>query len=111
MIDFADVEWLAYQLLVREDHAVTMHYKLDSRYRHILLDEFQDTNPLQWLSLEAWFDAAAQAQSTPRVFLVGDPKQAIFRFRRADARLFEAAREWLRREHEAAVHSHDVSRR
>ncbi len=111
VIDFADVEWLAYQLLVREDHAVTMHYKLDSRYRHILLDEFQDTNPLQWLSLEAWFDAAAQAESTPGVFLVGDPKQAIFRFRRADARLFEAAREWLRREHEAAVHSHDVSRR
>ena len=111
VIDFADVEWLAYELLVREDHAVTMHYKLDSRYRHILLDEFQDTNPLQWLALEAWFDAAAQAESTPGVFLVGDPKQAIFRFRRADARLFEAAREWLRHEHEAAVHAHDESRR
>ena len=111
VVDFADIEWLAYELLVREDHAVTMHCKLDSRYRHILLDEFQDTNPLQWLSLEAWFDAAAQADSMPRVFLVGDPKQAIFRFRRADARLFEAAREWLRRAHGAAVHSHDESRR
>lgn len=111
VVDFADIEWLAYELLVREDHAVTMHFKLDSRYRHILLDEFQDTNPLQWLALEAWFDAAAQADSTPGVFLVGDPKQAIFRFRRADARLFEAAREWLRRSHGAAVHSHDESRR
>jgi ATP-dependent helicase/nuclease subunit A len=111
LVDFADVEWLAYELLVREEHAVTMHFKLDSRYRHILLDEFQDTNPLQWLALEAWFQAAAQAQSTPRVFLVGDPKQAIFRFRRADARLFDAAREWLRREHGATVHVRDESRR
>jgi ATP-dependent helicase/nuclease subunit A len=111
VMDFADAEWLAYELLVREQHAVTMHFKLDSRYRHILLDEFQDTNPLQWLALEAWFDAAAQAESIPGVFLVGDPKQAIFRFRRADARLFEAAREWLQRRHDAAVHSHDESRR
>lgn len=111
VVDFADVEWLAYELLAREEHAVTMHCKLDSRYRHILLDEFQDTNPLQWLALQAWFEAAAQADSAPRVFMVGDPKQAIFRFRRADARLFAAAREWLRDDQGAAVHSHDVSRR
>jgi ATP-dependent helicase/nuclease subunit A len=88
-----------------------MHCKLDSRYRHILLDEFQDTNPQQWLALKGWFDAAVQADSVPAVFLVGDPKQAIFRFRRADARLFEAARAWLVRSHAAAVHARDESRR
>jgi ATP-dependent helicase/nuclease subunit A len=88
-----------------------MHFKLDSRYRHILLDEFQDTNPLQWLAFESWFDAALQADRAPVIFMVGDPKQAIFRFRRADARLFEAARDWLQSTQEAVVLSHDESRR
>lgn len=111
VLDFTDVEWLAYELLVRRQHAVTMHFKLDSRYRHILLDEFQDTNPLQWLAFEAWFAAALQADRAPGIFMVGDPKQAIFRFRRADARLFEAARDWLRSTQEAAVHTLDESRR
>ena len=74
-----------------------MHYKLDSRYRHILLDEFQDTNPLQWLTLKSWFEAAAGADMRPTVFMVGDPKQSIYRFRRAEARLFGQARVICRR--------------
>ena len=65
------------------DHATYMHYKLDSRYRHILLDEFQDTNPLQWLTLKSWLEAAVAADMRPTVFMVGDPKQSIYRFRRA----------------------------
>ena len=109
--DFADVEWLAFDLLCRNDQAITLQFKLDSRYRHILLDEFQDTNPLQWLALQAWFEAAAQADSHPVVFLVGDPKQAIYRFRRAESRLFDAAREWLVKRQDAHVLSQDESRR
>ncbi|HUP94137.1 MAG TPA: UvrD-helicase domain-containing protein, partial [Burkholderiales bacterium] len=73
-IDYGDIEWHAYSLVSVGEHAVHMHYKLDARYRHILLDEFQDTNPLQWLTLKSWFAAAAEAQSRPVVFLVGDPK-------------------------------------
>ena len=111
VVDFADVEWLAYRLLTNEEHAISMLFKLDARYRHVLLDEFQDTNPLQWLALEAWFQAAVEAGSAPTVFLVGDPKQAIFRFRRADARLFQAAAEWLRRHHDAVPQARDESRR
>jgi len=109
--DFADVEWLAFHLLARSDQAISMQFKLDNRYRHILLDEFQDTNPLQWLALKAWFEAAAQAGSPPLVFLVGDPKQAIYRFRRAEARLFDAARDWLTESHDAIVLAQDESRR
>lgn len=111
VVDFADVEWLAYELLAEHEQAITLQYKLDSRYRHILLDEFQDTNPLQWLSLKAWFDASAAAQSLPIVFLVGDPKQAIYRFRRAEAKLFEAARTWLVDEQNAVALEQDESRR
>ena len=49
VIDYADVEWKSWLLLTTSDYAEYMHYRLDARYRHILLDEFHDTNPLQWL--------------------------------------------------------------
>jgi len=111
IVDFADVEWMAFDLLKQSEQAITLQFKLDSRYRHILLDEFQDTNPLQWLALEAWFEASEQAESSPTVFLVGDPKQAIYRFRRAEAKLFDAARDWLVAHHAACVLSQDESRR
>ena len=101
-MDFSDLEWQLCRLLQQSEHAETMQYKLDSRYRHVLLDEFQDTNPLQWQILRAWFDAAVAVESQPTVFVVGDPRQSIYRFRRADARLFGVAREYLK-EHFAAV--------
>ncbi|HEX5338258.1 MAG TPA: UvrD-helicase domain-containing protein [Gallionella sp.] len=103
LLDFGDLEWRVRQLLNDSDHAEYLQYKLDSRYRHVLLDEFQDTNPLQWQILQAWFAASAAVQSTPTVFVVGDPKQSIYRFRRADARLFGVVREFLQ-QHYAAVH-------
>ncbi|HEV7800256.1 MAG TPA: UvrD-helicase domain-containing protein, partial [Burkholderiales bacterium] len=111
MIDYGDIEWHAYRLVSVSDHAVYMHYKLDSRYRHILLDEFQDTNPLQWLTLKSWFAAAAEADARPVVFLVGDPKQSIYRFRRAEARLFTNAAEYLRAEFGAPKVLQQQSRR
>ncbi|MDD2914865.1 MAG: UvrD-helicase domain-containing protein [Gallionella sp.] len=95
-MDFSDLEWQLCRLLQHSEHAETMQYKLDSRYRHVLLDEFQDTNPLQWQILRAWFDAAVAVDSQPTVFVVGDPKQSIYRFRRADARLFGVARDYLK---------------
>jgi len=116
-LDFTDLEWHAYRLLADEDHAAYMHARLDARYRHILLDEFQDTNPLQWQALQAWLaaygprDGEATADERPTVFIVGDPKQAIYRFRRADARIFDAAREQLRVSHGAAHLRTNVTRR
>ena len=110
-IDYGDIEWRAYRLLAHGDHADYLQYKLDARYRHILLDEFQDTNPLQWLTLQAWFGAAAAAGSRPTVFLVGDPKQSIYRFRRAEARLFAEARQFLQREFAAAPLAQNETRR
>jgi ATP-dependent helicase/nuclease subunit A len=94
-MDFTDVEWRAWQLLARSDHAEYMQYKLDARYRHILVDEFQDTNPAQWQILRAWLAASAEAGCAPSVFLVGDPKQSIYRFRGAEARLFRVGRDFL----------------
>ena len=97
-MDFTDLEWQVCHMLNQGDCAEYMQYKLDSRYRHVLLDEFQDTNPLQWQILQAWFAASVAVDSRPNVFVVGDPKQSIYRFRRADARLFGEVREFLQSE-------------
>jgi len=111
MLDFADVEWRVFQLLSRSDYAEYMQYKLDSRYSHILLDEFQDTNPLQWQVMQSWLGAYDAAGSRPSVFLVGDPKQSIYRFRRAEPRLFQIAAASLMRDFDATRLEQDTSRR
>jgi len=111
LLDFGDLEWRVRQLLNNSDHAEYLQYKLDSRYRHVLLDEFQDTNPLQWQILQAWFAASAAVESTPTVFVVGDPKQSIYRFRRADARLFGVVRGFLQQHYAAHYLSQNETRR
>ncbi|MGZ9710427.1 UvrD-helicase domain-containing protein [Glaciimonas sp. GNP009] len=95
VFDFADLEWQAYRLLTNPDSAAYIQSRLDSRYKHILLDEFQDTNPLQWSIVRAWLNAYGEDAGQPSVFIVGDPKQSIYRFRRAEPRVFVAARDLL----------------
>lgn len=102
-MDFADLEWLAARLMTDDDTATYLQVRLDARYRHLLLDEFQDTNPLQWRILQGWLAGYQDQAERPTVFLVGDPKQSIYRFRRADARLFDVARDMLQREFGATV--------
>ncbi len=111
MLDFGDLEWRVCQLLNDSDHAEYLQYKLDSRYSHVLLDEFQDTNPLQWQILQSWFAAADAVDSRPTVFVVGDPKQSIYRFRRADARLFGVVREFLQQHYGAQHLTQNMTRR
>ncbi len=110
-MDFTDLEWQVCYLLNQSDCAEYMQYKLDSRYKHVLLDEFQDTNPLQWQTLQSWFAAAAAVDSRPTVFVVGDPKQSIYRFRRADARLFGEVRGFLQQEFAAHYLTQNETRR
>ena len=98
------------KLLRDEDTAAFLQARLDARYGHVLLDEFQDTNPLQWQILLAWLAAYSDA-SRPTVFLVGDPKQSIYRFRRAEPRLFSVAADFLMREFGAERCEQDATRR
>lgn len=97
-LEFHDLLVLARTLL---RHNENVRSELHQRYQHILLDEFQDTDPMQ---IEiASLIAAEPAVGLPtdwrdhevpdgRLFFVGDPKQSIYRFRRADIKLFLAAR-------------------
>ncbi|WJW74753.1 UvrD-helicase domain-containing protein [Thiohalobacter sp. IOR34] len=114
LLDFADLEWNAYRLLNRSGHAHWIQYKLDARVDHLLVDEFQDTNPTQWRLLLPLLEelAAGSDAGRPRsVFLVGDAKQSIYRFRRADARLLDTASGWLEGHLQALRVDLDRSRR
>ncbi|MBL8483551.1 MAG: UvrD-helicase domain-containing protein, partial [Rhodocyclaceae bacterium] len=105
VVDFAELLLRCYELLARNE-PVRAHYQ--RRFRHILVDEFQDTNGLQfrWLKLLAgydphaparpvaalpdhtqnWdFDPRAEALPAAHLFCVGDDDQSIYRFRGAEA--------------------------
>lgn len=110
VFDFADLEWQAYRLLTGEDTAAYLQSRLDARYKHILLDEFQDTNPLQWSIVRAWLRAYGTDVAQPSVFVVGDPKQSIYRFRRAEPRVFTAARDLLRQQGAAVLRANQTRR-
>jgi ATP-dependent helicase/nuclease subunit A len=85
--------------------------RLDTRVRHLLIDEFQDTNPLQWQALHAWLSGYTGAGTAPSVFIVGDPKQSIYRFRRAEPQVFIAAKEFVCNGLQGEVLSCDHTRR
>ena len=98
-LDFLDLLFKARDL-VRGDAAVRA--ALQQRFSHIFIDEFQDTDPLQAeiLLLLAADDPAETDWRcvTPRpgkLFLVGDPKQSIYRFRRADVALYQNLKQRL----------------
>ena len=112
--DFDGLELAALSLIQSEAGQVLMS-RLDCRYRQILVDECQDTNAVQWTILRSWLSVHAAAHGAdaqaPSVFMVGDPKQSIYRFRGADPRVFQAARQWLVAHYGAQVETTDVTRR
>jgi ATP-dependent helicase/nuclease subunit A len=94
---FDDLLLLTVKLL-RENGAV--RDELGSRYRHLLVDEFQDTDPIQAEVCFLLTSSADQGDDwrtvIPRpgsLFVVGDPKQSIFRFRRADIQIYELVKQ------------------
>lgn len=95
-VDMNDVEQAALVLLGDAELGGWIQEKLDARVSHLLVDEFQDTNPLQWQALSAWLSGYAGAGTAPSVFIVGDPKQSIYRFRRAEPKVFKAAQAFIR---------------
>jgi ATP-dependent helicase/nuclease subunit A len=102
LADMADLERAALLLLRDGELSGWVQERLDARVAHLLVDEFQDTSPLQWHALHGWLAAYAGAgggasgQRPPGVFIVGDPKQSIYRFRRAEPRVFDAAARFVR---------------
>jgi ATP-dependent helicase/nuclease subunit A len=104
LLDYDDLILGARRLLEQDGGASWVLYKLDGGVDHILIDEAQDTNPDQWAVVQALAEeffsgagAAANAGDAPRtVFAVGDRKQSIYGFQRADPDMFEAMRAHFR---------------
>ena len=97
-LDFDDLEWYTYLLLNQHESATWVQYKLDQRIQHILIDEFQDTNPTQWKLISPLLnELAIDTQENHRsLFLVGDAKQSIYGFRRANSELQLNAANWAK---------------
>jgi ATP-dependent helicase/nuclease subunit A len=109
--DFDDLEIGVSALMADSTNAAYLQARLDARYKQILVDEFQDTNPLQWQILRSWLAGYSEGDDKPNVFIVGDPKQSIYRFRRADPRLFKSAKRYLHQEWGAVYIEQDKTRR
>ncbi len=96
-LDYDDLILTARRLLERRGIAPWVLYKLDGGLDHILIDEAQDTNPEQWgviAALAGDFFSGEGAHSGPRtIFAVGDAKQSIYSFQRADPAAFRRMRD------------------
>ncbi len=103
-LEFHDLLVLGRAVLRDRGQGVAVRAALHRRYRHLLLDEFQDTDPIQ-IELavliastdpDAAFKEWSEVEVEPgALFFVGDPKQSIYRFRRADIAVFLRARHAL----------------
>jgi ATP-dependent exoDNAse (exonuclease V) beta subunit len=101
-LEFHDLLVLSRALLRDPVHGIGVRAAVADRYQRLLLDEFQDTDPIQVelavLIASSDPDAASKPWSAipvepGRLFFVGDPKQSIYRFRRADIAVFLRARD------------------
>jgi ATP-dependent helicase/nuclease subunit A len=102
VLDFSDVLQRALDLLRRMDEFSQSRYRLESRYHHVLVDEFQDTSRAQWelvsLLVQSWgegFGLVHDAPVPPSVFVVGDRKQSIYGFRDADVSVLHDAAAYI----------------
>ena len=92
ILSFDDLAAFTYRLLYEAISRDFLTFRLDSRYHHILLDEFQDTSTLQFLLLKPLIDEifAGKGQEEFRSFFyVGDTKQSLYRFRGGVEELFD----------------------
>jgi ATP-dependent helicase/nuclease subunit A len=99
VLDFTDVLQRTLHLLAQMDEFSRSRFKLEARYQHVLVDEFQDTSRAQWelveLLVRSWAEGLGLSERAlqPTIFIVGDRKQSIYGFRDAEvAVLDEAAR-------------------
>lgn len=93
-LDFQDLQLRIEHLLAEEKNRHILD-EIRERFQYIMVDEFQDTNDLQWNIIKKIAADSSGQIVNPRVFVVGDEKQAIYSFRGGDVRLFSRVRQEL----------------
>jgi exodeoxyribonuclease V beta subunit len=92
-LEFTDIANLTYKLLTTTLNGQMdfLYFRLDAKYNHILIDEFQDTSLLQYKILKPMIDEvfSQKSESYKTFFYVGDIKQSIYRFRGGKSDLFD----------------------
>ena len=83
-LDFEDLQILTLHLLQENE---TVRQTLARRFDYLMVDEFQDTNALQW-EIVSQLATEKEGLAKDKIFIVGDPKQSIYGFRNADIRIF-----------------------
>ncbi len=102
-LDFADLEAHTLEFLTNLHFSEnpSLITRIQERFRYIMVDEFQDTNRSQWeivrLLVTRKDSTGHPALRGDKLFVVGDKRQAIYRFRGADVTVFEAVTEEIRR--------------
>ena len=86
ILDFIDLEHFALRLLEEDGEASLIAQGLKEYFAEVLVDEYQDINPVQ----ERILQLVSRQETSPNLFMVGDVKQSIYRFRMADPGLFLA---------------------
>lgn len=110
-LDFSDILIRAVELLENRGEFAQSRFRLESRYHHLLIDEFQDTNEVQWRLVQALIESWGEGQGLvqevilaeqaegggsgrvrePSLFIVGDRKQSIYGWRDARVEVMEKA--------------------
>lgn len=89
-LEFSDITNFALKLVVELIDREFLYFRLDSRYNHILIDEFQDTSIEQFsILLPMIEEALSGGEQFKSFFYVGDTKQSIYRFRGGNKELFD----------------------
>ncbi|MCL2567450.1 MAG: UvrD-helicase domain-containing protein [Alphaproteobacteria bacterium] len=105
-LDFNDLIMKTKDLLNNPAMSAWIMYKLDQKIDHILVDESQDTSPMQWEIIKAliaeFFSGYSAKENNRTIFVVGDIKQSIYSFQGADPYSFSKTREFLKNKIENA---------
>lgn len=86
LLDFSDLEWYTLRLLITKNGPTDVAYDIYSQFKEIMIDEYQDTNSMQESIVLA---IAKIKQPEIPIFMVGDVKQSIYRFRLAEPSIFQ----------------------
>lgn len=90
---FSDISLLLYKMLKNNTNGI--REKLKEKFRYIMIDEFQDTDKIQWeiaKYLSGWNGIDFSTMEADKLFLVGDDKQSIYGFRGGDVQVFNSAK-------------------